>query len=184
MADREKNRVRRKYKKIEYLENEKSFLDEIKNIFHSFWRSISFGEKYKFVKKWRTQALTCLTHIFVLETPVLKWCEISKPLVRNSKQNSYFSQFHIAIHIIDKGVAIFSAMKANYIHTPIWPRNNEMYNHLQNVLRKTTKSSKVGQERKILIFALVYFSRASAKNLFLWRRLGTMLCPNGILRFC
>ena len=24
------------YKKIEYLENEKSFLDEIKNIFHSF----------------------------------------------------------------------------------------------------------------------------------------------------
>ena len=26
--------------KIEYLENEKSFLDEIKNIFHSFGRAI------------------------------------------------------------------------------------------------------------------------------------------------
>ena len=26
--------------KSEYLENEKSFLDEIKNIFHSFWRAI------------------------------------------------------------------------------------------------------------------------------------------------
>ena len=26
--------------KIEYLENEKNFLDEIKNIFHSFWRGI------------------------------------------------------------------------------------------------------------------------------------------------
>ena len=26
----------KKYKKSEYLENEKSFLDEIKNIFHSF----------------------------------------------------------------------------------------------------------------------------------------------------
>ena len=26
--------------KFEYLENEKNFLDEIKNIFHSFWRSI------------------------------------------------------------------------------------------------------------------------------------------------
>ena len=26
--------------KIEYLENEKNFLDEIKNIFHSFWRAI------------------------------------------------------------------------------------------------------------------------------------------------
>ena len=27
---------RKKFKKFEYLENEKSFLDEIKNIFHSF----------------------------------------------------------------------------------------------------------------------------------------------------
>ena len=26
--------------KFEYLENEKSFLDEIINIFHSFWRAI------------------------------------------------------------------------------------------------------------------------------------------------
>ena len=26
--------------KFEYLENEKSFLDEIKNISHSFWRAI------------------------------------------------------------------------------------------------------------------------------------------------
>ena len=30
--------------KFEYLENEKRFLHEIKNIFHSFWR-VSFGEK-------------------------------------------------------------------------------------------------------------------------------------------
>ena len=36
--------------KFEYLENEESFLDEIKNIFHSFWR-LSFGDESKFVKK-------------------------------------------------------------------------------------------------------------------------------------
>ena len=35
MADREK-RGEDKYTKFEYLENEKSFLGEIKNIFHSF----------------------------------------------------------------------------------------------------------------------------------------------------
>ena len=35
MADREKKRERWKYKKIEYLEKEKSFLDEIKNVIHS-----------------------------------------------------------------------------------------------------------------------------------------------------
>ena len=29
-----------KIQKLEYLENEKSFLDEIKNIFNSFWRAI------------------------------------------------------------------------------------------------------------------------------------------------
>ena len=35
MADREK-KEKTELQKIEYLDNEKSFLDEIKNIFHSF----------------------------------------------------------------------------------------------------------------------------------------------------
>ena len=35
MADREKE-GKTEIQKLEYLENEKSFLDEIKNIFHSF----------------------------------------------------------------------------------------------------------------------------------------------------
>ena len=39
MADRVKKGGKQKYKKIEYLENKKSFLDEIKNTFHSFWRA-------------------------------------------------------------------------------------------------------------------------------------------------
>ena len=36
MADREKKEEKTEIQKIEYLDNEKSFLDEIKNIFHSF----------------------------------------------------------------------------------------------------------------------------------------------------
>ena len=36
---------RKKLQKFEYLENEKSFLDEIKNIFHSFWRAIIWWKK-------------------------------------------------------------------------------------------------------------------------------------------
>ena len=39
MADRGKRRVDRN-KKFEYLENKESFLDEIKNILHSFWKVI------------------------------------------------------------------------------------------------------------------------------------------------
>ena len=43
MADREK-KVKTEIQIFEYLENEKSFLDEIKNIFHSF-EGHSSGEK-------------------------------------------------------------------------------------------------------------------------------------------
>ena len=50
MADREKKEGKTKIQKFEYLENENSFLDKIKNIFHSFW-GLSFGEKQKFNKK-------------------------------------------------------------------------------------------------------------------------------------
>ena len=42
---------REKLQKIEYLENEKSFFDEIKNIFHSFWKATIWWKKYQ------TQAL-------------------------------------------------------------------------------------------------------------------------------
>ena len=38
MADKGKKRGRQKYKKLN-MENEEGFLDEIKSIFHSFWRA-------------------------------------------------------------------------------------------------------------------------------------------------
>ena len=43
---RRKKDLRLEMQKIEHLENERSFLDEIKSIFHSFW-GLSFGEKVK-----------------------------------------------------------------------------------------------------------------------------------------
>ena len=46
MADREK-KGKMGIQKCEYLENEKSFLDEIKSIFHSFWRTIIWWKKIK-----------------------------------------------------------------------------------------------------------------------------------------
>ena len=44
MADGEKE-WKMEMQKFEYLENEKSFLDEIKRIFCSFWRVIIWWEK-------------------------------------------------------------------------------------------------------------------------------------------
>ena len=40
MADTAKKEEKRETQKIEYLEHEKGFLDEIKSIFHYFLRSI------------------------------------------------------------------------------------------------------------------------------------------------
>ena len=42
-----------KLQKFEYLENEKSFLDEIKNIFHSFWRPIIWSKNKNLIKNSR-----------------------------------------------------------------------------------------------------------------------------------
>ena len=50
MADREKKEWKTNVQKFEYLENGKSFLGRIKNIFHIFKR-LSFGQKKKIVKK-------------------------------------------------------------------------------------------------------------------------------------
>ena len=41
---------REKLQKFEYLENEKSFLDEIKNIFYSFQRVIIWGKNKNLIK--------------------------------------------------------------------------------------------------------------------------------------
>ena len=43
---------------FEYLENKESFLDEIKNIFHSFCRAIICCGEKKVAKKLRMQVLT------------------------------------------------------------------------------------------------------------------------------
>ena len=40
----------KKLQKFEYLENEKSFLDKIKNIFHSFWRPIIWWKNRNLIK--------------------------------------------------------------------------------------------------------------------------------------
>ena len=39
-----------KIQKFEYAENEKSFLDETKNSFHSFWRVIIWWKNKKLIK--------------------------------------------------------------------------------------------------------------------------------------
>ena len=47
-----------KLQKFEYLENEKIFLDEIKNIFHSFWRAIIWWKNKKLIKNSGHKLLT------------------------------------------------------------------------------------------------------------------------------
>ena len=50
MTDREKKEGKTKIQKFEYLKNKKSFLDEIKNIFHSFRRAIISWKNKNLIK--------------------------------------------------------------------------------------------------------------------------------------
>ena len=50
MAEREKKEGKAKIRKYEYLENEKSFLEEIKNIFHNFLKGYHLVKNKKLIK--------------------------------------------------------------------------------------------------------------------------------------
>ena len=90
--------------KFEYLKNEKGLLDEIKNIFHSFWR-LSFGEKQKFDKKntqvlnelWfkrcikNTDGTDLVNHGMVKNTKSLNWISENITFLWNKKFLTYAS---------------------------------------------------------------------------------------------
>ena len=54
-----------KIQTFKYLKNEKSFLDEIKNIFHSFWRAIIWWK----IKTWQKIADTRFKHCVYQQRP-------------------------------------------------------------------------------------------------------------------
>ena len=61
----------RKLQKLQYLKNKKSFLDEIKNTFHSFWRAIIWWKNKNLIKNSgdKSKLLTKLwTSIYQLRT--------------------------------------------------------------------------------------------------------------------
>ena len=60
MADREK-KGEDEYKEFEYLQNEKSFLKEIRNISHSFWRAIIWWK----IKFWQKIADTSFKDLYL-----------------------------------------------------------------------------------------------------------------------
>ena len=80
MADRGKKERKKKIQKFEYLENEKSFLDEIKNISNSFWRNIIWWKR----TIWYKIASTALSYGSKSYWPIRSHdfceCSISLPL--------------------------------------------------------------------------------------------------------
>ena len=59
---------REKIQKFKYLENEKSFLDEIKNIFNSFWRAIIWWKNKNLIKHSRHKLLPWNISKMILKT--------------------------------------------------------------------------------------------------------------------
>ena len=65
---------REKFKQIEYLENEKSFLDEIKKTFHSFWTTIIWCKNKNLMKNSRCK-LEKVEKISLKKTYYTKQCK-------------------------------------------------------------------------------------------------------------
>ena len=62
---------REKIQKFEYLENKKSFLDEIKKNFHSFWRAIIYWRNKNLIKN---SGHKLLAHVLIkLHLPSFFW---------------------------------------------------------------------------------------------------------------
>ena len=104
MAEREKKERKTKIQKFEYLENEKSFLDEIRNIFHSFLTAIIWW-KIKFGKKQQTQALSKNPWIDVIWTKRVVYSKILVFL-----QDNIFTKYNISALTISAISFLFFAL--------------------------------------------------------------------------
>ena len=83
----------------ENLENKNSFLDEIKNIFHSFWQAITCW-KNKFNKKQQTQALNVDVPSSILFSKSLLVVYVAPKLWTQVTTNSYILYFSIPMNNI------------------------------------------------------------------------------------
>ena len=74
---------RTEIQKIEYLENEKSFLDEIKSIFHSFWRAIIWWKKLIKIADTSFKLVYFMCHRYTItsKTKIEKTVNLSCPAV-------------------------------------------------------------------------------------------------------
>ena len=92
---------RTEIQKIEYLENEMSFLDETKSIFHSFWRAIIWWKNKNLMKIADTSFKT--QHIFrtlskISDSVFCRSSWILKPSIVDLWQGSEFAYLSISTH--------------------------------------------------------------------------------------
>ena len=107
MADREK-KGKMEIQKFEHLKNEKSFLDEIKKIFHSFWRAIIWWK----IKIWYRSLTVILTvllfwiYLFLLMLVfVLQWLSLYWEILAE-----WLSQFPLNFHQTQSEMPCFIAL--------------------------------------------------------------------------
>ena len=84
----------KKLQKLEYLQNKKSFLDEMKNIFHSFWRTIIWWKNKNLIKgsftyqlktnPWRVNQITQITNESIIYTITIQFlpCDMGTSFTR------------------------------------------------------------------------------------------------------
>ena len=90
------NVKRKKLQKIEYLENEKSFLDQIKNIFHSFWRAIIWWKNKNLISSFqflnnlkRKQSFSFNESFFFLLKKVSFLCNMNQSFINETQIDKF-----------------------------------------------------------------------------------------------
>ena len=71
LHSRKCGREEKKLQKLKYLDNEKSFFNEIKNIFYSFWRAVIWWKNKNLIKVILNSIFQTKDH-FCIKLPILK----------------------------------------------------------------------------------------------------------------
>ena len=106
-----KKEGRREIQKIEYLKTEKSFSDEIKSIFHSFWRAIIWWKNKNLMKIADTS--------FNLITLWIKGNTIIKRIRENTISIKMWKRDHVLLRHINLSIFTFDIAKINF-HFSLW----------------------------------------------------------------
>ena len=106
-------REEEKLQKLEYLENEKSCLDEIKNTFHSFWRAIIWWKNENLTKKSRQKLRPFQERRAITCARIHTYAKVLRSVINHTRKwNFWLHVFPTLLPVFDQDVALLTFQAA------------------------------------------------------------------------